>query len=144
MTRDNIDMYTFKTLQLYSAKNMFTVYCYIQDRDTQCTIQCLNTSNSKVIKEWKETDKKITFCYNEARDNSKFIQAIETSCHALYLDDPVNMKESILGLLQTVRLIYSVSQFYNTSERTSSLMVKVRFNSDCKVRFNTFTRYFDT
>lgn len=77
------------------------------------------------MKEWKETDKKITFCYNEARDNSKFIQAIETSCHALYLDDPVNMKESILGLLQTVRLIYSVSQFYNTSERTSSLMVKV-------------------
>lgn len=35
------------------------------------------------------------------------------------------MKESILSLLQTVRLIYSVSKFYNTSERTSSLMVKV-------------------
>lgn len=37
----------------------------------------------------------------------------------------VNMKESILSLLQTVRLIYSVSKYYNTSERTSSLMVKV-------------------
>lgn len=97
-----------------------------QERDIQNTLQCLSVSNSKVMKEWKETDKKITFCYNEARDNSKFIQAIETSCHALYLDDPVNMKEAILGLLQTVRLIYSVSQFYNTSERTSSLMVKVR------------------
>lgn len=35
------------------------------------------------------------------------------------------MKKSILGLLQTVRLIHSVSQFYNTSERTSALMVKV-------------------
>lgn len=99
---------------------------HLQDKDTQCTIQCLGLSSSKVMKEWKETDKKITFCYNEARDNSKFIQAIENSCHALYLDDPVNMKESILGLLQTVRLIYSVSQFYNTSERTSSLMVKVK------------------
>lgn len=86
------------------------------------------------MKEWKETDKKITFCYNEARDNSKFIQAIETSCHALYLDDPVNMKESILGLLQTVRLIYSVSQFYNTSERTSSLMVKVK---QCKLNMKS-------
>lgn len=104
---------------------MIIVIFIVQDRDTQCTIQCLNLANAKVMKEWKETDKKITFCYNEARDNSKFIQAIETSCHALYLDDPVNMKESILGLLQTVRLIYSVSQFYNTSERTSSLMVKV-------------------
>lgn len=38
------------------------------------------------------------------------------------------MKDSILGLLQTVRLIHSVSQFYNTSERTSALMVKVSLN----------------
>lgn len=37
----------------------------------------------------------------------------------------VNMRDSILSLLQTVRLIYSVSQFYNTSERTSALMVKI-------------------
>lgn len=96
-----------------------------QEKEVQFTLHCLAVSNSKIIKEWKETDKKITFCYNEARDNSKFIQAMETCCHALYLDDPVNMKESILSLLQTVRLIYSVSQFYNTSERTSSLMVKV-------------------
>lgn len=36
------------------------------------------------------------------------------------------MQDSILGLLQTVRLIHSVSQFYNTSERTSALMVKVQ------------------
>lgn len=42
------------------------------------------------------------------------------------------MKESILSLLQTVRLIYSVSKFYNTSERTSSLMVKVNLeNYEC-------------
>lgn len=41
------------------------------------------------MKSWKDTDRKITFCYNEARENSKFIQAMETCCHALYLDDPV-------------------------------------------------------
>lgn len=109
---------------------------HLGDRETQSTIQCLNLANSKAMKEWRETDKKITFCYNEARDNSKFIQAIETSCHALYLDDPVNMKESILGLLQTVRLIYSVSQFYNTSERTSSLMVKVSGMIDALIYCN--------
>lgn len=37
------------------------------------------------------------------------------------------MQKSLLGLLQTVKLIHNVSQFYNTSERTSALMVKVRF-----------------
>nr|XP_013189103.1 unnamed protein product [Amyelois transitella] len=50
---------------------------------------------------------------------------MEKCCHSLYLDDPVKIKDSILSLLQTVRLIHSVSQFYNTSERISSLMVKI-------------------
>lgn len=35
------------------------------------------------------------------------------------------MRDCIMGLLQTVRLIHNVSQFYNTSERCSALMVKV-------------------
>ncbi|KAJ1525369.1 hypothetical protein ONE63_010185 [Megalurothrips usitatus] len=97
----------------------------LQSPEVQMTLQCLQLSRSKLMKLWKETDRKITFCYNEARDNAKFIQAMEKCCHSLYLHDPVRMKESILSLLQTVRLIHSVSQFYNTSERTSSLMVKI-------------------
>lgn len=57
--------------------------------EVQLTILCLKLSHSKILKDWKETDKKITFCYNEAKDNAKFIQALENKCHALYLDDPV-------------------------------------------------------
>ncbi|XP_041986842.1 dynein axonemal heavy chain 5 [Aricia agestis] len=98
---------------------------YLQDNEVQLTLSCLQLSCSKVIKQWRDTDHKITFCYNEAKDNAKFIQAMEKCCHSLYLDDPVKIKDSILNLLQTVRLIHSVSQFYNTSERISSLMVKI-------------------
>lgn len=107
------------------AAQFSQLLAHMEDKEVQYTLSCLIISGSKLMKLWRETDRKITFCYNEARDNSKFIQAMESCCHALYLDDPVNMKESILSLLQTVRLIYSVSKFYNTSERTSSLMVKV-------------------
>lgn len=94
-------------------------------REVQITLVFLKVAHSKLLKEWRETDKKITYCYNEAKDNAKYIQALENKCHALYLEDPIKMRRSILGLLQTVRLIHSVSQFYNTSERTSALMVKV-------------------
>ncbi|KAK4873406.1 hypothetical protein RN001_015435 [Aquatica leii] len=97
----------------------------LQAQEVQLTILCLTLARSKIIKEWRESDQKVTFCYNEAKDNAKYIQALEKNCHSLYLDDPVKMKDSILGLLQTVRLIHSVSQFYNTSERTSALMVKI-------------------
>ncbi|BES98150.1 dynein heavy chain [Nesidiocoris tenuis] len=97
----------------------------IQAHEVTMTVQCLLMVKSKMLKLWREADARITYCYNEARDNAKYVQAIEKSCHALYLYDPVRMKGSILRLLQTVRLIHSVSQFYNTSERTSSLMVKI-------------------
>ncbi|KAI8431136.1 hypothetical protein MSG28_001183, partial [Choristoneura fumiferana] len=74
----------------------------MEDNEVQLTLTCLQLANSKVIKLWRDTDHKITFCYNEAKDNAKFIQAMEKCCHSLYLDDPVKIKDSILSLLQTI------------------------------------------
>jgi dynein heavy chain len=37
------------------------------------------------------------------------------------------MLESIPGLINAVRMIHSISQYYNTSERMTSLFVKVSF-----------------
>jgi dynein heavy chain len=54
------------------------------------TLMTLQLARSKVIKQWRDTDRKITFCYNEARDNAKFIQSMEKCCHSLYLHDPVS------------------------------------------------------
>lgn len=66
----------------------------VNSNEVQLTILCLKISHAKIIKDWKETDKKITFCYNEAKDNAKFIQALESKCHSLYLDDPVGISET--------------------------------------------------
>jgi dynein heavy chain len=55
------------------------------------TLMTLQYARSKLIKQWRDTDRKITFCYNEARDNAKFIQSMEKCCHSLYLHDPVNI-----------------------------------------------------
>ncbi|KAK0178414.1 hypothetical protein PV328_002364 [Microctonus aethiopoides] len=96
-----------------------------QDHEVQMSLLCLQVARSKLIKEWVDAEDEVTYCYNEAKDNAKFIQALEKCCHCLYLDNPVKMRDSLVSLLQTVRLIYSVSRYYNTSERTSSLMVKI-------------------
>ncbi|XP_066590394.1 dynein axonemal heavy chain 5 [Prorops nasuta] len=97
----------------------------IQDHEVRMSLLCLQAARSRSIKDWVEAEDEITYCYNEAKDNAKFIQALEKCCHCLYLEDPVKMRASLLSLLQTVRLIYSVSRYYNTSERTSSLMIKI-------------------
>ncbi|KAK1128262.1 hypothetical protein K0M31_002732 [Melipona bicolor] len=97
----------------------------LQDHEIRMSLLCLQVARSKLIKDWVDAEDEVTYCYNEAKDNAKFIQALEKCCHCLYLDDPVKMRDSLVSLLQTVRLIYSVSRYYNTSERTSSLMIKI-------------------
>ncbi|XP_033231151.1 dynein heavy chain 5, axonemal [Belonocnema kinseyi] len=97
----------------------------LQEHEVKMSLLCLQVMRSKIIKDWVDAEDEVTYCFNEAKDNAKFIQALEKCCHCLYLDDPVKMRDSLVSLLQTVRLIYSVSRYYNTSERTSSLMVKI-------------------
>jgi dynein heavy chain len=63
------------------------------------TLMTLQYARSKLIKQWRDTDRKITFCYNEARDNAKFIQSMEKCCHSLYLHDPVSIFNIIKCLL---------------------------------------------
>ncbi|KZC10625.1 Dynein heavy chain 5, axonemal [Dufourea novaeangliae] len=98
---------------------------FVKDHEIQMSLLCLQVARSKLIKDWVDAEDEVIYCYNEAKDNAKFIQALEKCCHCLYLDDPVKMRDSLVSLLQTVRLIYSVSRYYNTSERTSSLMMKI-------------------
>jgi dynein heavy chain len=40
------------------------------------------------------------------------------------------MLESIPGLINAVRMIHSISRYYNTSERMTSLFVKVRYSTE--------------
>ena len=68
---------------------------------------------------------KITRYHVEAVDNAKFLGAIERSSHAIYLEDPANMKQPLMRLLHIVKMIYNVSTFYNTPERVASLLVKI-------------------
>ena len=53
------------------------------------------------------------------------MNVIEKSSHAIYLEDPANMKKSLFRLLHVVKMIYNISAFYNSPERVASLLVKI-------------------
>ena len=83
---------------------------------------------------WREIDLKITRYHVEAVDNAKFLGAIERSSHAIYLENPANMKQPLMRLLHIVKMIYNVSTFYNSSERVASLLVKITNQVICSCK----------
>ncbi len=50
---------------------------------------------------------------------------LDRFCEPLYQSDPVGMISSIPGLINAIKMIHSISRYYNTSERMTSIFVKI-------------------
>ncbi|XP_056012226.1 dynein axonemal heavy chain 8-like [Ostrea edulis] len=97
----------------------------IRSHNCRMVINILNVAKSKVLRKWKDLDKRITDNANEAKDNVKFLYTLEKYCEPLYRCDPISMTDCLPGLLNAVRMIHNISRYYNTSERMTSLFIKV-------------------
>lgn len=89
------------------------------------TLVTLRAAQSKILKVWNDIERRINKYHVEAADNAKFLGAIEKSSHSIYLEDPQQMKESLMRVIHIVKMIYNVSHHYNTPERVASLLVKI-------------------
>eukprot|EP00762_Andalucia_godoyi_P004467 ANDGO_08124.mRNA.1 Dynein gamma chain len=85
----------------------------------------LRSAPSPVLVEWNKLDVAITNAANEAKDNVKYLYTLEEFYDPLYKLDPPNVIPTIPGLLNSIRMMYSIARFYNTAERMTALFVKV-------------------
>lgn len=115
--------------ELEHWKRMSAKFNYIieQIKGSSCkaVINVLNVAHSKLLKNWRDLDARITDTANESKDNVRYLYTLEKVCQPLYNYDLVSMAHGIQNLINAIRMIHSVSRYYNTSERMTSLFIKV-------------------
>ncbi|NXH93693.1 DYH8 protein, partial [Pachycephala philippinensis] len=107
-----------------SAKLNFIIE-QIKGEDCKAVISVLKVAHSKILKSWQQLDSKITDAANESKDNVKYLGTLERICRPLYTTDVVSMAQGIPNLIKAVQMIHRISKYYNTSERITSLLIKV-------------------
>ncbi|KAM6444422.1 dynein axonemal heavy chain 5-like [Rhynochetos jubatus] len=88
-------------------------------------ITILQAARSKTLKHWKELDGNVTIAANEAKDNVRYLYTLDKFFGPLAKASPVTMMEHVPSLMNTVCMIYCTSPYYNTSERLTSLLLKI-------------------
>jgi len=101
-------------------------------------IGILYAARSKSLRYWRELDGRITDAANEAKDNVKYLYTLDKFFVPLVKHSPTEMIEHIPSLMNAIRMIHSISQYYNTSERMTSLFVKItnQMITTCKSYIN--------
>ena len=101
-----------------------------------------------LLAQWREIDVHITEAANEAKDNVKYLSTLERFYEPLYGNSPSEIVDHLPALMNSVKMIHTISRYFGTNERMTKLFMKIsnQMISTCKLGINakdTYDRIWD-
>lgn len=102
------------------------IYDQLKSASCQQVVGILTAAKVRnLVKTWQDLEVRIADAANEAKDNVKYLHTLDRYCAPIYQSDPVGMIAAIPGLINAIKMVHGMSQHYNTSERMTSIFVKI-------------------
>lgn len=93
----------------------------VDPTDTEIDSKRANT----LLAQWREIDVHITEAANEAKDNVKYLSTLERFYDPLYGNDPAAIIDILPALMNSVKMILTISRYFGTNERMTKLFMKI-------------------
>ena len=116
---DEIKHWTNRTANL----NILNIQ--LQKPELKRIINVLDIAGSSYLAGFKDLEKKIKAGHEEANDNLQFLNTLSDPCRKIENAEPKDIPKILPEVLNSVRLIWELSKFYNTPERMKGLLTKI-------------------
>lgn len=91
-----------------------------------------------LLGQWREIDVHITEAANEAKDNVKYLSTLERFYEPLYGNSPSSIVDHLPALMNSVKMIHTISRYFGTNERMTKLFMKItnQMITTCRLGIN--------
>ena len=125
--RDRLHQITSITEQLKTKerKHVFTLLQAVTRSQPAEDLISPRQSVFSALRRWKQVDIAITESFNEAKDNVKYLTALEKFIEPLYDGTPALIIEMMPALMNAMKMIHTIARYYSTTERMTLLFSKM-------------------
>ena len=97
----------------------------LKTQECKVILAVANAAKMPKLKRWRTLDNSVTDAANEAKDNVKYLTALEKYLEPLYVGDTRAAIDGLPGLLNNVKMMHTIARYYNTTEHMTTLFCKI-------------------
>jgi hypothetical protein len=118
-----------------NSRNSYSNQSNSQNRAPRNPMEMYNISTPiGLYSAWKKVEQLLSEKNFEAKDNEKFLEKLLPFIEPFYTENIVGMCDGLCSLFNNLKMIFTLSRYYNTRERMSNLLTRITFQivKQCK------------